>query len=147
MNFSNIPKDFFKNMNVLTDDVLNIIYAYIPKSATIFLNKDYYLSEHCLIRKYINKKNIEKYMRTMLRQDNNFVFNQLIIENHKRWLNMKNYYYKECIYGNYLNFLESYALDNQSIKCRQLIINLFEQQGFRKKQHKKNTSRYVKWRT
>ena len=147
MNFSNNQITFFKNINLMTNDVLKIIYAYIPKTVTIFLNKEYYLEEHYLIRKYINKNNIEKYMRTMLRQDNTFVFKQLILENYKRWLNMKNYYYKECIYINYLKFLESYAIDNQSTKCRQLIVELFQEQGLDKKQHKKNTTRYIRWRT
>ncbi len=147
MNFSNNQTTFFKNINLMTDDVLKIIYAYVPKTVTIFLNKEYYLAEHFLIRKYINKNNIEKYMRTMLRQDNTFVFKQLILENYKRWLNMKNYYYKECIYINYLKFLESYAIDNQSTNCRQLIVELFEEQGLDKKQHKKNRTRYIRWRT
>jgi hypothetical protein len=83
----------------------------------------------------------------MVRQDNDFVFNLLLVENYKRWLNMKKYYYKECIYGNYVNFLESYAIDNKSLKCRKLIINFFEEQGLNKNQHKKNIIRYIRWTT
>ena len=59
---------------------------------------------------------------------------------------MRKYYYKECIYANYLNFLESYAIDNESSKCRTLLIKLFEEEGLKKNQHKKNVVRYIRWK-
>lgn len=138
---------FFKNINVLPDDIISLIYLYIPKSATIFLNRENYLENHHLIRQFINKTNIEKYIRSMVRQDNHFVFELLLDENHIRWINMKRYYYKECIYANYLNFLDSYAIDNQSTKCRKIIVSLLEKLGLNKNQHKKKTIRYIRWRT
>lgn len=146
MRFSNDSKDLLKNIDKLPYELVDIVYSYIPKSVTIFLSKENYINDHHLLRKIINRRNIEQYIRTMVRQDNDFVFKHLLVENYVRWLNMKKYYYKECIYGNYLNFLESYAIDNHSMKCRNLIINFFEEQGLRKNQHKKNTIRYIRWR-
>jgi hypothetical protein len=145
MFFSNNYNDVLKNIHKLPPELVDIIYLYIPKSVTIFLTKKSYIEEHHLVRPLIRKIDIEKYIRAMVREDNNFVFKQLIVENWGRWLNMRKYYYKECIYNNYLNFLESYAIDNQSIKCRKLIINFFEEQGLHKNQHKKNTIRYIRW--
>ena len=43
----------------------------------------------------VNKIKIEQYIRTMVIQDNYFVFHQLLVENCKRWLDMKKYYHKE----------------------------------------------------
>ena len=83
----------------------------------------------------------------MIRQDNDFVLKQLLIENYKRWLNMKKCYYRNCIYTNYITFLESYSIDNESIKCRKLINNFFEELGLRKNQHKKNVIKYIRWKT
>lgn len=83
----------------------------------------------------------------MVRQDNDFVFRQLLVENFNRWLNMKKYYYKECIYSNYLSFLEEYAIENESTNCRNLLIDFSKEQGLSKNQHKKNTIRYIRWRT
>jgi len=145
MKFTNDYNFFLENVDKLSDELIDVIYSYIPKSVTIFLTKKNYIKEHYLLRNYINKRYIEQYIRTMVRQDNEFVFNLLLVENYKRWLNMKKYYYKECIYGNYINFLESYAIDNKSLKCRKLIINLFEEQGLNKNQHKKNIIRYIRW--
>jgi hypothetical protein len=147
MVFSNNPKDFFNNINKLPNELVEIVYNYIPKSITMFLTKKMYIEDHHLIRKIINRRNIEKYIRSMVRQDNDFVFKLLLVENFKRWINMTKYYYKECIYGNYLNFLESYTIDNQATKCRKLLIDLFEEQGLSKNQHKKKTIKYIRWKT
>jgi hypothetical protein len=147
MVFLNDYNFFLENVDKLAFELVDIIYSYIPKSVTIFLTQKNYIKEHYLLRNFINKRYIEQYIRTMVRQDNEFVFNLLLVENYKRWLNMKKYYYKECIYGNYVNFLESYAIDNKSLKCRRLIINLFEEQGLNKNQHKKNVIRYIRWTT
>lgn len=147
MVFSNDPNFFFKNINKLSYELIDIIYSYIPKSVTIFLTQKNYIKEHHLLKSIIIKRNIEQYIRTMVRQDNDFVFKLLLVENYKRWLNMKKYYYKECIYSNYVNFLESYAIDNNSLKCRKLIINIFEEEALNKNQHKKNIIRYIRWTT
>jgi hypothetical protein len=146
MGFSNNPKDFFKSIDKLPDVLIDIVYSYIPKSVTMFLTKENYMKDHHRIREYINKRKIEQYMRAMVRHDNDFVFNQLLVENLNRWINMKKYYYKECIYGNYLNFLESYCIENDSVKCRKIIYNFLEEQGLSKNQHKKNTIRYIRWK-
>jgi hypothetical protein len=127
--------------------LVDIVYSYIPKSVTMFLTKKIYIETHHLIRKFIDKRKIEQYIRAMVRDDNDFVFKYLLVENYKRWLQMRKYYYKECIYGNYLNFLESYSIDNQSTKCRTLLLKLFEEEGLSKNQHKKNTIRYIRWKT
>ena len=147
MVFSNESNFFFKNINKLSYELTDIIYSYIPKIVTIFLTQKNYVKEHNLLRNMIIKRNIEQYIRTMVRQDNDFVFKLLLVENYKRWLNMKKYYYKECIYSNYVNFLESYAIDNNSLKCRKLIINIFEEEALNKNQHKKNIIRYIRWTT
>ena len=147
MRFSNESQYFLKNIDNLPDELIREIYAYIPKLVTIFLTKKNYIQEHHLIKKYINKNNIENYIRAMVRQDNHFVFEQMLIERHPIWLNMRKCYYKNCIYSNYLTFLESYAIDNESTRCRQLLINLFEELGLSKNQHKKNIIKYIRWKT
>ncbi len=147
MGFSKNPNDFFKNVNRLPEVMVDIIYSYVPNSVLMFLSKKKYIEYHHLIRQLINKRNIEHYIRAMVMDDNDFVFKYLLVENYGRWLNMKKYYYKECIYSNYLNFLESYAIENESPKCRKLLHEVFEEKGLNKNQHKKNTTRYIRWRT
>jgi|Laugresu1bdmlbsd_1035121.scaffolds.fasta_scaffold38822_2 hypothetical protein len=144
--FSNNAVDFCKNIDILPEIIVEIIYSYIPNSVTMFLTKKTYIEYHHFIRQYINKKKIEQYIRTMVHADNDFVFMHLLVENYSRWINMKKYYYQECIYGNYLKFLESYAIDNHSVKCLNIICKILKEQAFSKNQHKKNTNKYIRWR-
>ena len=148
MSVSNESKDFFKNIDNLPDELVGLIFDYIPKIVKVFLSKRVYLEDHWLIRNHINKRDTENYIRTIVRQDNSFVFNQLLIENKNKWLNMKKYYYKNCIYANYLIFLDSYSLDNESTKCRKLLIELFGELGLSKNRFKKkNIITYIRWKT
>ena len=146
--FSNNPDDLYKNINKLPEVLVDIIHSYVPKLTHVFLNRTKYKKDHYLVtQNIINNGQMENYIRAMLRQDNHFVFAQLLKENYNRWLNMKDYYYKNCIHSNYIIFLESYAIDNESTKCRKVIGDFFLQEGLSKNQHKKNTIRYIRWRT
>ena len=140
--FSN---DLIKKIDELPDELKDIILSYMMEHVTIFLTKHSYIQNHTIITRYINRKKMENYIRTMIRQDNEFVFEQLLKENWRRWVQMKKYYYRTCIYLNYLYFLESYCLDNQSEKCRKKIMDLIVEQGISKNQHKKNVVTYIRW--
>lgn len=135
---------FYDRLNVMPQDVKNIIYNYIPKIALTFLNKSNYNENHKIVRNYINKKHLENYIRKIVRQDNSFVFNKILNENLEKWLNIKNYYHKDCIYANYLIFLNSYCIDYESFNCKKLIVELMEKQGFLKNQHKKKYIKYIR---
>uniref|UniRef100_A0A6C0KRH7 Uncharacterized protein n=1 Tax=viral metagenome TaxID=1070528 RepID=A0A6C0KRH7_9ZZZZ len=84
MGLLNESKDLFKNIDNLPTELIGMIYEYIPKIVKVFLSKKIYLEDHWLIRKYINKRDIENYIRTMIRQDNKFVFNEILKENKKK---------------------------------------------------------------
>ena len=144
--FSNNPTHFLKNMDNLPVELVLIVSSYIPAAAKIFLNKELYFKYHYLFRDYINRKQLENYIRTTIRQDNDFVFKQILIENHQKWLNMKKYLYQDCIYANYIYFLKTYCVENQSTKCKELITNLLEELGLSKNQHKKNIIRHIRWK-
>jgi len=147
-NLINKEEKLLKNINLLPDELVYKINSYIPQIVKVFLSKEYYIRYHWMVRKNINKRNIENYYRTIIRQDNNFVFNQLLTENTNKWLNMKKYYYKNCIYGNYLIFLDTYCLENESTNCRKLLIELFGELGLSKNRYKKkNIIKYIRWKT
>jgi hypothetical protein len=130
---------------MLPREIIKTIEDYIPRIVTIFLTKDNYLLNHKHVRQYINNKHIENFIRAMIRQDNYFVFKQLLVENSDRWLNLKKYYYKNCIYSNYIHFLDEYCIDNESTRCRKLIMELIEELGLSKNRHKKNVVQYIRW--
>jgi len=139
--------NFLTKIIYLPNELTDIIFSYIPTSISVFLNKANYIKYHKSIKKYINKGNIENYIRCMVRQDNDFVLKQLLNENFNLWINMKKYYYKTCIYTDYISFIESYAIDNESTKCKQAIYDFFKELGLSKNQHKKNICKYIRWKT
>ena len=100
--FSNDPAKFGQNMDRLPEELVREIYYYVPQSITTFLTKKSYLKDHHLVIKWISKGNIENYIRAMIRQDNDFVFKQLLVENRKRWFEMTKWYHKNYIYSNYI---------------------------------------------
>jgi len=146
MGFYNEPKYFLNNVHQLPDSLIEIIYNYIPLIVKVFLTKKNYLKYHYVIRNAIKKHSVENYIRATIRQDNNFVFKQLLVENYKKWLNMKKYYYRQCIYANYIYFLDSYSIENDSNKCRELIFLLLKDLGLSKNQHKKKAVNYIRWK-
>ena len=143
--FSNNPDDFFLNMKKLPKDLFRIVSLYVPDIAKLPLNKEFYKKYHHLFRDYVNKRNMEKYIRKTVIIDSDFVFERLLAENHQKWLSMKKYLHQECVYANYLIFLDMFCLEHKSVKCRQLIEDLFQELGLSKNQHKKNLIRNIKW--
>ena len=143
--FSNNPIDFFQNIDNLPKELVSIVSSYIPAAAKISLNRDLYKQFHPLFKESINRKQLENYIRAIVRQDSEFVFNQLLQENYNKWFNIKKYLYQDCIYANYIYFLKIYCAENESIKCRELINNLIEELGLSKNQHKKNIIRNIRW--
>lgn len=133
----------FVKLNKLPDELINLVVEFMPILTTLFLCKTNYIIYHHLIRQYIPKYKIEEYIRFMVRHDNDFVFYYLLVENEKKWIQMRDYYHRSCIYANYLYFLRSYALDNGSEKCYKILIEKFEELGLIKNQHKKNLIRYL----
>jgi hypothetical protein len=137
---------FYKGIKKLPIVLINIISKYVPNIVYMWLNREYYYKYHNLLSKYMNPKVREQYIRQIVRKDDYFVFNQLLIENYSWWLKMTKYLYKDAIYTNYLMFLNFYCLDNDSFECKELITNLLKELGLSKNQHKKNIIRNIRWK-
>lgn len=136
----------FANIMVLPEDLVPVIYSFIPMNVTIFLSKTIYLKNHKLVRKYIQRNQYENYIRAMVRRDNDFVFGLLIQENFERWLFFKKYTYKTTLFSNYIYFLLEYCIENESDKCKQIVNRYIVNSGLSQNQHKKNTSKNIRWR-
>jgi hypothetical protein len=99
-----------------------------------------------LYHKLLTINNYENYIRDTIRRDNFFVFDRIIREKFDRWLNIKQYMYKNMIFKNYLYFTIHYCIENDSSNCRNTIINYFKERGFDKNLYKKNLVKYIKWK-
>lgn len=130
-------------INRLPQDVVNIIHDFIPRTALLFTNKFYYTLYHKILRGSI--KNYETYIRDVIRRDNDFVFQKILEENVDKWLNMRQYRYKNKVFSNYFYFVIDYCIENDSDKCREIMTILIKERQLCKNLHKKNIVKYVRW--
>ena len=128
----------------LPDELVRYIKEYIPKKVFVFTNRENYNLYHSLIKPSIT--DYESYIRAMIRQDNEFVFNKIIKENCSKWYEIVNYKYKNMIFKNYLYFVMNFCIENDSNNCRKIISDFLKEHGLGKNLHKKNIVKYIKWK-
>lgn len=129
-------------INKLPTELINIIKEYIPKKILVFVNKTNYILYHSVIKCHIHT--YEKFIRDVIRRDNEFVFEMIVNENYLRWFLIKNYRYKNTIFKNYAFFVVNYCIENDSNNCRKIILDFLEKLGLCKNLHKKNIIKYIR---
>jgi hypothetical protein len=132
------------NFSLLPDELLEIIQSYIPIPKKIMLCKTNYIKYHSLLRQYIIKNKLEKYIRNIVCRDYDFVFEFLLRENLERWLNMIDYEYKNIIFYNYIFFIRFFCAENESFCCQKIITKILQEKGLCQNPYKNNPNIYIK---
>ena len=128
----------------LPPELIRYIKEYIPKKTFVFTNRENYNLYHSLLKPSI--KDYESYIRSMIRQDNEFVFKKIVEENFSKWYEIRQYKYKNMIFKNYLYFVMNFCIENESNNCRKTILEFLKEHGLGKNLHKKNIVKYIKWK-
>ena len=128
----------------LPPELIRCIKEYIPKKKIVFTNRENYNLYHSLLKPSI--KDYESYIRTMIRQDNEFVFKKIVEENFSKWYEIRQYKYKNMIFKNYLYFVMNFCIENESNNCRKTVLEFLKEHGLGKNLHKKNIVKYIKWK-
>ena len=131
---------------LLPSDIIKLIKLYLPNIVLVFLNKTYYLSLHYIIKDILLPYHQSQYVRKTIRQDHEFVFKQIIHERFADWFLLKNYQSDNTIYASYLYFIKAYCLQHDAPKCWKTLNDFLKKLGLCQNQHKKNTTRNVKWK-
>jgi len=134
------------NVSVLPCEIVKIVTEYLPNCVLVFLNKTHYFSLHYIIKELLLPYNQFKYVCKTIRQDHEFVFGQIIHERFVDWFLLKNYQSDNIVYVNYIYFIKAYCLQHESLKCWKTLDNFLKRLGLCQNQHKKNTTRNVKWK-
>jgi len=129
------------DLTLLPDDMINIIFDFLPIRYKIFLTKEFYLKYHNKIYKYISL--YESYLKCIIRNDNSFAFSEIIKDHLEKWNNHKKYSYKTYKFGNYNFFVEYLIWEYNAKKCSDIWSKKNKERGYGK--HKKNIIRYIKW--
>jgi len=140
-----MSKPLYDHISIIPNEIIEIIYSYVPMIYILFSNKKLYTKNHSLVKKYIPRDQYENYIRDTIRRDNYFVFTQLMRENQERWLYLKRYTYKSTLFSNYIYFLFEYCIENDSDHCKQIVQRFLQESGLSKNQHKKNTHTNIRW--
>ena len=131
----------------LPEDLVRVVASFLPKTTLVWLNKTYYRKYHKKIRGMISDKFYDNYIRSMVRQENDFVFSHIAEENIVRWTYDKNIVYKNVSYPNFASLLNDFCVANNSTNCRNILETLLNESGLSKNQHKKNRYVSIRWRT
>lgn len=128
----------------LPEEVILIIKKYIPADWVIFVNKKNYILYHHLLCNMVPL--YESYVRDTIRRDSDFVFEKILGENFDKWVKPKHYIYKNMVFGNFVHFIMAYCIENNSQKCRELLISFLVKRDLRQNQFKNNIVKYIKWK-
>ena len=50
------------------------------------------------------------------------------------------------IFNNYLYFVMNFCIENNSDRCREIVLNFLSKRDLCRNLHKKNVVKYIKWR-
>jgi hypothetical protein len=131
-------------MNIinLPQEIINLIQTYIPVKYLVFVNKTFYHLYHYRLKPFIPL--YDNYIRDIIRRDNSFVYREILCENFEKWLLLKKYYYKNMVFNNYVYFVLHYCIENNSDRCREILIEYLKKRNLYKNLHKKIVVKYIK---
>jgi len=121
------------------------IWHYLPMTTKIFISRNDYIENHNVL--YDNKiiKSRDNYIRDMIRNDYDFVFNFIVKESIYDWIRIRRIFYREIIYGSYLQYLMDLTVDHNASKCRKILMNEMSLCGLSKNLSKKKRIKNSKW--
>lgn len=137
---------FINKINKLPMEMKNEIFNFLPNEKLVFTNKQYYETYHPLVYNLIPKRFTENYIRDMVARDNSFVFYYILREKYNKWEKITDYVFKNVVYFNYLQFILSYCIMNESTNCKNVYYDYLKEQGIAENQHKKNVVKHIRWR-
>ncbi len=131
---------------ILPTEILELIWENVTpliKSSVNKVNFEKYYNYRLI--NISENENIERYVRFIIVNDYIFILKNMLKIKFDYWFKIKNYHYKYTVYPNMMHFLHNFCIQNNSQKCKQYIIETFENRGISKNLHKKNRIRNIGW--
>ena len=109
----------FNLISLMPLEIKEIIYYYISDKVKSNLTKKLFIKYYEEKRKTIPFYN--SYIRYLIRNNHEFIFNLNININRSHWFNLKNWKYDNKIYSSYITYLKQYANKQNKNKMYQII--------------------------
>jgi len=125
MNTEEKEKQYLLLVLKLPEDIQKYIQQFLPLKTLVWLDKKTYVKNHYIITKSI--KRYDSYIRDIIRNDNHFVFLQVMREKFNLWNVKKKYFYKKIIYANFIRFLIDLCNHSESTNCKNIITQMLNE--------------------
>ena len=146
--------NILKNINKIPEDVALYIKTFLSNNVLFITTKTSYKNNIMKIRFFNHDGNTNKrflynsesgyyskldsYINYLIKNDYDFIFENLIQYKYNQWVKIRRYTYKGCSHCNYLTFLNHLCITTQSTKCRNVIKKVEKSNPLlRKKRYKK----------
>ena len=150
---------------VLNDDVLNIIYSYLPVKFQLMtqkrdlvskiisylpiqdkmmLNKQYYNSvEKDIVIKNKNKNSF--YINIVKKNNHSLLTKYIVREKIENWFKKKKHYFENNVFNNFISLLEHVSIRYKANQTRLIINDLSKNNMLNKNKHKNKIYKNIIW--
>jgi len=139
------------NSRSVPEDILPIVYSFIPISTRILLTKKDYQKHYINSSQYLNKsRNFDYYIKETIKKDNKLCFDILLEKNFEMWIKIKKFKGKigvnHCKTTNYISYLKELTIHYHSGRCKMSIVEYLKLKRPKKNKELKNTKiKYTRW--
>lgn len=139
----------FNKIKILPNDLISMIYNFIPEPVLIFTNKNNFIKHYPNYLKYIFNKsciksiklkniNIHHYIKNLLQNDKSFILDNLLNIYFGKFISMKKYNYDSMRFATYyhcLQYLSKFVY--KAKKCDIVMHDKLVLNGMNKNKYKK----------
>ena len=126
--------------DILNDDVLNIIFEFIPSFIKFSLNKQFYNTSQRTIAMP------DTFIRNVIRYDYPFIFEYHLVKRYQKWRKISRWIYKNMVFHNYVEYVRHLCIEYESSKCKKKLITYEKRiNPQKKKKYKRIGIRNTRW--
>jgi len=127
----------------LPDDLVRLIWEYVPTIKRVFTHKRIYEQHHDILRKAIPM--YDQYVLDMIQRDCHIVLKHILRENIDHWMRRVQHRYKNMVFNNYIYFIVHYCSEHNAHDCKVIVHDYLQKRQLCRNLHKKNVVKYIKW--
>lgn len=102
-----------------------IVLSFVPHVHMVWTNKTNYEKHHTCIVELTKAKNLyDSYIRHVLRNDLDYVFRFILVQNREKWWGKRKYIYKGKQYSTYTHYMDAYIFEHGSHRCRDAMFGI-----------------------
>jgi hypothetical protein len=138
--YSYLPSKF--KLLTQKNDLVSKIISYLPIQDKLMLNKRYYNS----VEKNIVIKNKDSFYIHLVRKNNQSLLTKYIArEKIENWFKKKKHYFKNNVFNNFISLLEHVSIQYKSNQTRLIINDLCKYNMLNKNKHKHKIYKNIIW--